>query len=219
MIDKRDDEQELRLLIDKPSVAGWRKEILAVVEGARSSRESRVGEANDYVETLLSYSVDQASARETFQVALESVVREWDPTLQVAPEHLENLFALMAEYHPPSGVEKLSKYTESCDCLRRSTSHHDVAHRDVHLKALSVLDTYFPVATRTGNEGPGFDSYIDLLCHHLRNPDYRFDATKRLLTRGLLDKSVVSSREESENYNEKMNELLKTRRSASKRSL
>jgi hypothetical protein len=172
----------------------WEVELQRILSGERSFVITRLGSVMDYVETTISLSGNPTESRLSFHDALRKLLQEQSPYKPVWNVHSAHLLDLINAYTPSNGcvwVLRLMKYRRSVNQGAAAAAQEQGPPRDLHLKALLALESYYPISP-VGDD-PIFNEYVRVLQHELLGAEYSGYAARRLLELDVLqpeDKDV-----------------------------
>ena len=178
--------EEIKELIESPSVPAWEREIGRVLLGRRDHMIVRLGGIQEYVEVLWAQSADEGLSRETFLKALRDVVQEWQPLRPASEYYFAAMLDLIGAYTPSVGFVKLLGHVRAWGRFGGNVVGRRTVNRDLHLKALVALQNYFPTPPAFEQNSPGFSLYVGMLRSHLKDPIYSGHALRRLMELELL---------------------------------
>jgi hypothetical protein len=176
-------------LVNEPSVGLWELELHRLVSGERFSSIIVLGDAQEYVDSVLLESTDYALSQHCFYQALRLVVREWNPEPGYSRSSMACMLDLISAYIPSEGYLKimtLLSENENINHLLDIDSWYP-SIEDLHLRALLVLGKFFPGPPLDAAKDSAFGAYVALIRRHLDKRKFAGYATLRLLELRILD--------------------------------
>jgi hypothetical protein len=182
MTDKEYLDAQLEMLKRNPTVSAWEAEIRRVLLGQRESALTQGTSAVEYLEALQKQSGDEALARTSFNEALRNVVQSWQPSRSESTAYVTSLLDLIGVYTPPAGFIKVLGFVNRHRNIIGDVPTPDerASGEDLYLRALTVLQNYYPTASVAEDDNAGFRQYVDTLRAHLHEPRYYEYALQRL---------------------------------------
>ncbi len=182
MADDEYPDAQLELLKSRPTVSAWEAEIRRVLLGQRESGLADSAGPAEYFEVLQRRSDYEAHARTSFNEALRNVVQSWQPSRSEGAAYVSRFLDLIAAHTPPAGFVKVLDFVN-----RHRGSGEDADSQgeqacgeDLYMKALVVLQHYYPTASAVEVGNAGFRQYVDALRAHLHEPRHCEYALRRL---------------------------------------
>ncbi len=179
--------QENRELKSKPTVEGWKVELLRIKNGERT-HVIREASYEEWIDQLIEDSSDKAISEAKFLDALDQIAHSWQPAAADWQE-LGTMIELIAAFTPEDAYGKLFLAFESVESL-----DHKETPRTL-LWILDALHQYYPVSPRSqGKNQDGYEPYLNLLRRCLGLAGCEQAAARRLVERdpeSLLDSQVL----------------------------
>jgi hypothetical protein len=179
---EKDSNSELDQLKLSPTVLAWELEIRRVLLGQREYMLLRLGGSQEYIEVIQESSADEALTRTTFNAALRNVVQSWQPSRPESAAYFSHMLELIGAYAPPEGFIKVLGFLNSRRYFGENVTTPDspVSGKDLHMKALVVLQYYYLAAPPMQSDDIAFQQYLNVLREHLHEPQYCDYALRRL---------------------------------------
>jgi hypothetical protein len=171
------------------SLAAWETEIRSILAGRRDYLLINLGSVAGYLSKLLSTSADVDTAETNLRQTVQNVVRAWHPQ-KLHPEYYTLIMLeLIGAYQPMEGFVRIvgflqrGHYFPSIDARAGAYG----AGRDLHMKALTVLEYFYASAPPESGDDHAFESYVQVLEQHLQSELYCSYVVGRLIALNVLN--------------------------------
>lgn len=170
---------------DSRSYIDMSLELHQLLAGEREAGLRDIGGVGEHVTRLIADSIDPVGARAAFDLALREIVHSWHPDKHTHSDpngiYYDRLvLELIAEYRPSEGFVKILDHLNKISSL--STNYSQIEDR-----ALSTLESYYPVPPPHSRGDSAFGAYCDFLLRQLDHPVRNSHAFRRLLELGVLN--------------------------------
>jgi hypothetical protein len=172
---------EIAELTKAPSIQLWELEIERVLYGKRDHAIDRLRSVQEYVEVLHVRSTDEGRSRTTFHQALRNVVQVWQSSRPAPSYYFSVMLDLIGAYTPALGFVKILGHILKWGRFGNNAILDSRVFGDLHLKALKVVENYFPTPPALEEESPGFATYVNMLRGLLADTNYSGHALRRLI--------------------------------------
>jgi hypothetical protein len=202
---------ELAQLKSQPSVSLWEVEIRKILLGKRDHAVVRLGGAQEYIEVILEESEDEALAQTIFNEAMKNVIQSWQPARPESAAYFSFMLDIIGAYTPAEGFIKVLGFINSKKYFGINVITPDSRKegKDLHMKALVVLQYYYPVAPPSQSDMDiAFRQYLGVLREHLQNPKYNDYALRRLYELNAIDLQDEDVSSAIENEPSVINEII-----------
>jgi hypothetical protein len=192
-------------------ILAWEIEIRRILDGERDHVIRRLGSLREYIQESFRVSGDRALAESTFKVALRQLAQEWQPLPMDPPRQTAKMLDLLQAYVPRGAESRLIGYMKKWGRFASKPVAPPPAtfSQDLHLKAMAVLEVYFPSAPLDWRaEANIFSEYVDLLEADMGHPVYCGYAAARLIRLGIYKPQQDSIRQLLERYPAALQDLI-----------
>ena len=153
----------------------WPNLLHRIVDGPLSM------DVEEYVRLVFRNAPDPAVAESEFFHALDRELMAWRPRLTDDLQRTDAFLKLLAIYVPPSGFAKVCELLETDAVSPEETA--------IALRALAVLEQYFPAPPPDGASGFAFRHYVRILTNLVASETLAAHAAARLIELGVADAS------------------------------
>ncbi len=181
---------ERTTLKQHPNASRWTLELQRILNGEREQSLLNVQSVSSYINKILAESDDPSLARAHFSEALMGLVRAWQPSAHMSKEYFACMLDILGAYTPLEGMPKIlstfKRWGGFPDDLKSSQGYG--AEYDINLKALVVLESYFPIGPHENlkEDVRSFSQYLEILFGYLNKSTYSSYVAVRLIELGAL---------------------------------